>query len=801
MAQVHIARQVGPDGFVKPCVLKRITRQLQADKTLRRMFMEEARVSALMNHPNLVQTFDYGEIDGTPYMAMELVDGVNLAQLCRALAERRRWLPLQPIIELVTCILKALDYAHNLADLSGTPLNVIHRDVSPQNTLLSRTGAVKLADFGIARHEKREQHTLRHTAKGKPGYMAPEQAMGGGIDARADLFSVGVILTELLSARRVLPEGGKVLGVMEIENRVTKLCAYRTDSPPALTALATRLCSLEPDRRPSTAKETLSLIDAIRPSIPASKPLTAFLENVFEAYLSKIEGELSAPPPPQADSSFEKTWIAEQPAATGTAMIYEGWPQEYLDKGQAPALALPTKPMPSPSDTVASPPPQIEKLEEDNLGLVQNSSSVEAMQFFGAQTSDDAKKRSDPSAEQQDPPPLSVPGIEKIFAETPNEDRPPPTASPAPASKPANKPIVEEEKRQIPTVLWLALGGLAIAAFAVGIITMVGKNGGSTGPVEAERGSLLVKSDPPGATIWIDGRKLPAVTPHTAGDLPLDRPILVRVSKGDFAVTPNEARLRIPTRRKHTSATFKLVPGRRFRIISKPADAIVSIGKRRVPTPTPVLLDPVPLGETASITIERDEYLPAFVAVKSAVDTASVVEVELEPAVRIDISSTPPGAKIFLDKREIGATPAYDVLVPAKRRFRVRIEKPGFKRFRKRLRAKDIGEGPLVAELEAKPLLSLPLEPGEREEAKRLDRLVVKLRRDVAKLKRAVAAAEKKLRAVEESNTIFIGDVAKAQRRFDVLSTKLADAENELADAESNFDAFREDILLRLGQH
>lgn len=767
MAQVHLARQVGPDGYVKPCVLKRIVPNLVSDPALRRMFMEEARVSALLNHPNVVQTFDYGEVDGVPYMAMELVDGVNLAKLCRTLAEKRRWFPLQSAVDLCICLVKALEYAHRLTDLTGRPLNLVHRDVSPQNTLLSRVGAVKLADFGIARHEAREQVTLQHTAKGKPGYMAPEQAMGGPIDARADLFSVGVILAELLSARRVLPSGGAVRGVLEIEARVNELCNVRKDAPPALTRLAARLVSIDPDRRPANATETLALLVEAKKTLPASTALDEFLRTVFEAFVERHD--FDAPPPPPAEESIEKTWIDQAPA-TGTAVVYEGWPREFLDSNrEPPALALPAVEPPAPPD---------------EIGLVPNSSTVESMQYFGAETSKEAQRRAQP---------IEVPQIERMFSDEPHEE---PPAARSPAKKPA---APKPPRKPIPVVVWLGIAAAIVAGLVVWAIATLDSGGDAAPPVVAT-GTIEVRSTPPGATIWLDGRKVPQKTPASIDELPLDRPIRVEVAKVGFAVRPRLARVTIPAGSKKTTATFDLEPGRQLQVTSDPPDGVVSVNGERLSTPTPTLLQPIALGETASITVELDEHLPGFVRVEVTAETSSIVHLALAPAQRIDISSEPPGALVSVDGAPHGKTPAYEVLVPATGRFTIVVERPGFRRWRQRVRADRLADRAIVAELVAMPLLSLPLEPQERKIARRLDSEVSVLRKKQKRIAHQLERAQEKLQRVEASNTVFIGDLAEAQRRVDVLTNQGVTTEDALAEAESRLEAFRDRVLARVGE-
>lgn len=789
MAQVHLARQIGPDGFVKPCVLKRISPELSQDPNLRRMFLEEARVSALLNHPNVVQTFDYGEVSGTPYMAMELVDGVSLAKLCRVLAEKRRWFSLAAALDLCICLVKALEYAHGLTDLSGRPLEIVHRDVSPQNTLLSRSGAVKLSDFGIARHAAREQVTVAHTAKGKPGYMAPEQAMGGAIDHRADLFSIGVVLAELISARRVLPDAGRVRGVLEIEDRVLKLCAYRKDAPPEISTLARRLVALEPDHRPASAADTLRELVELRRQVPSTQPLDDFLKRVFDAFV-KHEA-LDAPAPPMPDEEFEKTWV-QQPAATGTAVVYEGWPSEFLDAQRGPpALQYPATddvPRLSIPKVAATPPPP----QNDEIGLIPNSSSVEAMQFFGAQTSDEAKRRAPGRGAV---PPIAVPQIERMFDGS-SEHTKTPQDTPAPIVP--GKPVAP--RKPVPMVVWLGLGAFLIALFAVGVIALVGRSSEPNAVARVEYGSLLVKSDPPGATIYIDDRKIPGVTPHTIDKLPLDRPLRVRVEKTNHAVRPRFAEVRIPAGTKHTSAVFSLALGRVFEVRSTPSDAVVSLNGTRLADPTPVTLEPIALGTTATLTLELDDHLTTRALIVSKAETATVVEVMLPPAQHIDVTSEPPGATVTIDGAPLGETPAYDVLVPKTGRFTLVMTKPGYKRWRQRFRADRLAAEPIVAELAPAPLLSMKLSKEDREEAKKLDREVSLLKSQAVKIDRALEKARRQLERVEASNTIFVGDVAEAQRKVDVLSERQASSADALIEAEGRLDAFRERVLLKAGE-
>ncbi len=213
MAEVYLARRAGPHGFQKIVALKRILPQFARDPEFVAMFVDEARVCARLSHPNIVQVFDFGEQDGELYMAMEYVEGTTGARLIRAASSGSQEIPLDACLHVALSVLRALAYAHSACDDDGQPLHLVHRDVSPGNVLIDRSGAVKLTDFGIARAGQIERRTDVGQLKGKLGYMSPEQVVGRDLDARSDLFTLGIVLAELL-IRKPLFTGGKELDVL-----------------------------------------------------------------------------------------------------------------------------------------------------------------------------------------------------------------------------------------------------------------------------------------------------------------------------------------------------------------------------------------------------------------------------------------------------------------------------------------------------------------------------------------------------------------------------------------------------------
>jgi serine/threonine-protein kinase len=196
------AQLVGPDGFRKPLVVKRVHEHLLERPEFGEMFLREAKIAAMLSHPNIAQVFEFGRIDGIPFISMEFVDGASVDLLMRSAAKQQ--IPLGPeiagIVGLAIC--EALHYAHELLDENRQWLGLVHRDVSPGNILIGRDGVVKLVDFGIVKL-RGSTSTQTGQVKGKFAYMAPEQALGHPIDRRADVFSLGVVLYELAVGRRL----------------------------------------------------------------------------------------------------------------------------------------------------------------------------------------------------------------------------------------------------------------------------------------------------------------------------------------------------------------------------------------------------------------------------------------------------------------------------------------------------------------------------------------------------------------------------------------------------------------------
>ncbi|MBL8950700.1 MAG: serine/threonine protein kinase [Myxococcaceae bacterium] len=212
MAEIYLGTAVGPEGFEKEVVLKVVRSFLARDEAFMKMFVDEARLASRLNHANVVQIFDFAKHDDSHFIAMEYVRGVSLWDLRRRCRELGRGVPVTVAAEIGLQVARGLHYAHSLTD-RGKPLGLVHRDVTPHNVLLSFDGAVKLTDFGIAKASGNQTSTAAGMLKGKFAYMSPEQARGEKVDARTDVFALGIVLWELVTGGRLF-EGESDVAVL-----------------------------------------------------------------------------------------------------------------------------------------------------------------------------------------------------------------------------------------------------------------------------------------------------------------------------------------------------------------------------------------------------------------------------------------------------------------------------------------------------------------------------------------------------------------------------------------------------------
>jgi len=276
MAEIYRGKLEAAHGVVKPVVIKKILPHYGQQRTFVRMFINEAKIAVGLSHGNIAQVFDFGEIAGEYYLAMELVDGQPLSRILRkAKSKELTALPAPFAAQVAIEICKGLHYAHTRLDEKGRPLAIVHRDVSPQNILVSYEGQVKLVDFGIAkaRNASVDSTTETGAVKGKYVYFAPEQARGKELDARTDVFATGIVLYEALTGR--LPFEGKMMEVMKkiVSGQLTRPSEVNHDVPASLERIVLKAMSTEKKGRHQSAQE---LQDELSQWLYANAPTYSF---------------------------------------------------------------------------------------------------------------------------------------------------------------------------------------------------------------------------------------------------------------------------------------------------------------------------------------------------------------------------------------------------------------------------------------------------------------------------------------------------------------------------------------------
>ena len=246
MAELFLADYVREDGFRRVVAVKRILPHLNENTEFIKMFIREARLAALLQHPNIVQINDFGKFQDSYFIAMEYVYGKNLAEI---MAVIKKGLPVDQTVFIISNISDGLHYSHSKKnDKTGEPLNIIHRDISPQNILVSFQGEVKISDFGISKARSEPSLTLAGVIKGKLSYMSPEQARGQAVDHRTDIYALGIVFYEILSGEKLYRFANEIEAIRLIpEKEIEPIMDIRPDIPPDLNTIVMKC--LEKDKR------------------------------------------------------------------------------------------------------------------------------------------------------------------------------------------------------------------------------------------------------------------------------------------------------------------------------------------------------------------------------------------------------------------------------------------------------------------------------------------------------------------------------------------------------------------------
>jgi serine/threonine protein kinase len=327
MAEVFRAKRSGVEGFEKTVAVKRILSHLSDNKEFVDMFINEAKVVSGLTHPNIVQIFDLGKIDRSYYIAMEYVQGRDLRTILRRARERGIAVPHTLAAYVVSRMCAALEYAHRKRDEAGEPMRIVHRDVSPQNILLSFEGDVKLTDFGIAKAASKATVTDKGALRGKLLYMSPEQAWGNPMDRRSDIFSLGIVLYEMLTGQKPFV-GTSETSILDTVRacKVAPPTSIDASIPEKMERVALKALERDPEVRYQDAAEMQRDIERLlhEGEAPTPRDVTLFLERLFD------QGERG--------TSVSADWTPDRPSAVHLQADPAAPPAAKAKDKDAPAI-------------------------------------------------------------------------------------------------------------------------------------------------------------------------------------------------------------------------------------------------------------------------------------------------------------------------------------------------------------------------------------------------------------------------------------------------------------------------------
>ena len=353
MAELLLAAS---DGMPGPVVLKRPLPQYLLDDEYLRMFVDEARIASLLRHGNIARILDVGEHEGSPFFTMEYVHGKDLRTLQIAARRRGAGLPLPYALELVIGVARALHHAHEQVDETGTPLGIVHRDVTPANVLVDFEGGVKLIDFGVVKARTRQTETRAGIIKGKIAYMSPEQARGMAVDRRSDIYALGVLLYELTTGTRLYKTGSDFELLTQITTGTVPPPSSRLPGyPAALETILMRALSRQPDERHASADELALDLEGLAGAMGitlGSASLRGWLRSLFADELGPAPAVMPRATPPSTPAlSRPLTPVPARPVTPVPAPL-SARPVTPLP---APLSARPPAPAPVPATSRPAP--------------------------------------------------------------------------------------------------------------------------------------------------------------------------------------------------------------------------------------------------------------------------------------------------------------------------------------------------------------------------------------------------------------------------------------------------------------
>ncbi|MBI4237298.1 MAG: serine/threonine protein kinase [Deltaproteobacteria bacterium] len=658
MAEIYKAKTYGAEGFEKLLAIKRILPHCSADKEFIRMLVDEAKLSVLLSHANIVQVYDLGKVGEDFFIAMEYISGVNLRDILYRCRDRKTLIPPELAVYIVSEVCKGLDYAHRKGDGNGQPLGIVHRDISPQNILISFEGEVKIVDFGIAKAAMNISHTMAGILKGKIAYMSPEQALGKIVDYRTDLFSAGIILYECLTGQKLFSGESQFEVLKKI--RTTKVTDAKLPEtiPAALRqTLITALSYFAKDRFQSAGDMQSDLTRHLYSSYVDFTPqrVAAFVRELFAEEVQRQHQQA------QARHQRQQITVSITPAETivpGAAAATSAAPSTRPHESAGPSSHTPPRGQPLTLHSAIPVPPE-RSLDSNRFALrpsrVRTGTVVAAACVLIAAIAGTARWWK--PWLQHDTTPAGF-GTLRVAsqpdgAEILLDGKPMGQATPA---------LIEQLQLHKLYTVALTKPGFTDVSQRIEL--------SSETPVNLEmalrpiQGTLVITSEPAGAAIRIDGKLTDHLTPATIAQLAIGTPLQVQLQKTDFQP-------------KETAVTLQGAEPQSLTIILEPSQTVTSIPLGTAPQSVSATATP-----PESPTTPTQEKVAAPPTTSATPPTTPIAGRE-SPAVTtlgsLRVVSEPAGAIVYLNGRNTGErTPAVLSRLTVGRRYTIQVKRDGY---------------------------------------------------------------------------------------------------------------------------
>jgi serine/threonine protein kinase len=596
MAEIYRAKTYGIDGFEKQLAIKRILPHCSADKDFITMLIDEAKLSVLLSHANIVQVYDLGKVGDDYYISMEYIHGVNLRDTLYKCREQNEQIPEDIGVYIASEICKGLDYAHRKTDHNNQPLNIVHRDVSPQNILISYEGEVKIVDFGIAKAAMNISHTMAGILKGKIAYMSPEQAMGKKIDRRTDIFSAGILLYEMLSGQKLYTGESQFELLKKIRTTQITEAVLPDSIPEGLRPIVAKALAYNVENRYQNAGDM---------QIELTKYLYSTHVEFSPRKLSKFIAKVFA-----GEIKEEQTEVARESAVedlTGSVNTAEGARQMDIVRRE----------------------PSLSRLEETTAGKREAGGGDLDTQLTPIQKKGAA------------PPPS-------------------PRARIQPKKKKKKSPIFKWLMLIIVFSLigYVGLKVISPSKIIKHFMKPSQETGQTTTPEVERFGSATITSVPSEASVILDGQDTGRKTPTQLEDLSIGKSYKIRVEKENF--NPAEKEIQITSAEPIAVNLVLPEPKGIVNIITDPPGAAIMVDDKLTGLVSPVTLESLSIGKDIKITLQKpgyENFEQTINLTSTKPQQISMRLVALAPKLgSLAVDSEPKGASIILDGQDTGRT-------------------------------------------------------------------------------------------------------------------------------------------------